>query len=64
MYAGHARDAGEAVEEQFLVGVHVLDHHLELVVGVLAGDQQAFEQLGDFGDGGVEAGEALGGGTR
>jgi hypothetical protein len=50
MDAGHPGDARNAVKQEFLVGVHVPDHDLELVVGILAGDQQAFEQFRDLRD--------------
>jgi len=60
MDAGNTGDAGDAIQQELLVGVHVLDHDLELVVGVLPGDQQAFEEFRDLGDGGIETGEALG----
>ena len=39
MHAGHAGNARDAVEQQFLKGVHVGHDDLELVVGLLPGDQ-------------------------
>jgi hypothetical protein len=60
MHAGDALDAGNAIEQQLLVGIHVLDHHLELVIGGLAGDQQAFHDLGNFADRRFEVTETLG----
>ena len=53
------RDAGDPVEEEFLVSIHVVDHHLELVIGLLAGDEQALQYLRDFGDVCFEIGEAF-----
>jgi len=38
-------DAGDLVEQQAQVGLHVAYHDLELVVGVLTGDRQAFQYL-------------------
>lgn len=47
MHPGDARNAGDAVQQQFLVAVHVAHHSLELVVGILAGDEQAFDDFRD-----------------
>jgi hypothetical protein len=59
MHATHPLDAGDLVEQQLLVGVHIPHDHLELVVRLLAGDQQAFQHLRQGGDAGFEVFEAL-----
>ena len=45
MHSGHSIDARDPVEQQRLKCIHVLDHDLELIISILAGDQQAFEHL-------------------
>ena len=59
MHAGDAGDARDAVEQQFLEGIHVGDDDLDLVVGFLSGDQQAFENFRYAGDLAVEILETL-----
>ena len=59
MNAGDAGDAGDFVEQQILIGLHVADHDFELVVGLLAGDEQAFQNFGNFLNGGFQVGEAF-----
>ena len=59
MHPGDALNACERVEQQRLVVVHVAHHHLELVVGVLAGDQQALQHLGQQPDGRLKIFETL-----
>ena len=46
MHAGNTFDAGDFVEQQILVMVHVAYDHFELVIGVLSGNQEAFQNLG------------------
>ena len=59
VYAGHALDAGDLVEQQILIGIHVADDDLQLVIGLLTGDQQAFEHFRDAGDAGFQIGETF-----
>src|SRR6185369_3336032 len=59
VHAGHPLDAGDLVEQQVLVGVHVADDDLQLVVRLLAGDQQAFEDFRNFRNAGFQIGEAF-----
>ena len=59
MHTGDALDTRDAVEQQFLVGIHVTDDHLELVIGLLPGDQQTFKYLGLQRDPCLEIGEAF-----
>src|SRR3990167_2112331 len=59
--AGHTLNAGELVEQQGLVVVHVTYRHLDLVVRVLPGDEQAFQHFRQHGDTGFKVGKALGG---
>jgi hypothetical protein len=59
VHAGDALDARDLVEQQILVGVHVPDHHLQLVIRLLAGDQQAFEISGISAMARLQIGEAL-----
>jgi len=61
LHPADAFDAGDFVQQQLLVGVHVFDDDLELVVGGLAGDEQAFHDFGQGADFGFKVGEAFGG---
>ena len=45
MDAGYAGNARDAVKQQLAVGIHVLHHGFQLVIGGLSGDQQAFDNL-------------------
>ena len=59
MNTGHALDAGDLVEQQVLIRIHVTDDHLQLVIGLLASDQQAFEHFRNFHDARLELGETF-----
>ncbi len=59
MHPGHAGNARDLVQQELLVIVHIAHHHLELVVRLLAGDEQAFQHLGNVGNGRFQAGEAF-----
>ena len=56
MHTGHAGNARNSVEQQFLVGVHVAHHNLQLVIGVLPGNQQALQHFRILGDLSLDAG--------
>ena len=59
MDAGHAGNARDAVEQQVLIGVHVAYDNLELIIGVLPGNQQTFQDFRIFADLRLEVGEAF-----
>ena len=59
MHAGDALDAVDAVEQEFLESFHVADDDLELIVRILAGNQQALHHFRHLADFGFEAFEAL-----
>ena len=52
-------DARDPVQQQRLVGLHVTDDDFQLVIGVLAGDQQALEHLRQCRDLLLEVGETF-----
>ncbi|MNR04228.1 hypothetical protein D3C85_1201670 [compost metagenome] len=58
-HPGHPGDVGQLVQQEVLVVLHVPHHHLELVVGVVAGDEVAFEHLWQILDGPIEVFEPL-----
>ena len=59
MHASHPLDAGDFVEQQILVSIHVTDDNLQLVIRLLAGDQQALQHFRNLRDRRFEVGEAL-----
>ncbi|RML39548.1 Pseudouridine synthase [Pseudomonas syringae pv. ribicola] len=57
--AGHAFDARQVAQQQFLIVIHVGHHHFQLIVRVHAGHQAAFQHLGQVADVLLEVLEAL-----
>lgn len=47
MHPRHPSYAGDFVQQQMLVTVHIGHHHLELIVRLLARDEQAFQHFGN-----------------
>lgn len=60
MNAGHALNPVDPVEQKFLEGVHVPDDNLDLVVGVLPGNQETLLDLRELVDFVLEMLEASG----
>ncbi len=58
-HPGHPRDVGQLVQQEVLVVFHVPHHHLELVVGIVAGDEVTLEHFGQLTDGAVKIFEPL-----
>src|SRR5574343_1146745 len=59
VHAGDALNPRDLVEQQVLIGIHVADNHLQLVIGLLAGDEQAFQHLRNIIDRRLQVGETL-----
>ena len=59
MYAGDALNAGDFVQQQILVSIHVANDNLQLVIRLLAGDQQALQHFRNLRDSRLKVGEAL-----
>ena len=59
-HPGHPRNMGQLVQQEVLVVLHVAHHHLELVVGIVAGDEITLQHFGQFADGAIEILEPLG----